>query len=79
MASPRRSPPTTSPNAFATRFSGMVSTAAEEMSNCLRRSRRSGDRCGVLWGLKLNPAIQEAAFVPNPQHGYVRVLTIASP
>jgi hypothetical protein len=62
-------------NAYASRFAGLVSTAAEEIS------AGSQDpvvrRRALLWSLRLNPAVQEAAFLPNPQRGYVRVLTIA--
>jgi hypothetical protein len=61
-------------NAFASRFAGLVATAGEEIAatsddSALRRRT-------LLFGLRLKPAVQEAAFDPNPQAGYVRVLTI---
>jgi len=62
-------------NAYASSFAGLVATAAEEISagshDPLIRRR------ALLWSLRLNPAVQEAAFLPNPQRGYVRVLTIS--
>jgi hypothetical protein len=62
-------------NAYATRFSGLVSTAAEEIASA------SDDpvigRRSLLWTLRISPAVQEAAFSPNPQRGFVRALTIA--
>ncbi len=62
-------------NAYAARFSGLVSTAAEEIaagSQDLLVRRRA-----LLWSLRMNPAIREAAFLPNPQRGFVRILTVA--
>jgi len=62
-------------NAYASRFTGLVSTAGEEITAA------SDDptirRRALLWSLRLNPAVQEAAFHPNPQAGYIRTLTIA--
>jgi hypothetical protein len=62
-------------NAFATRFAGLVSTAGEEIA--LVSDDPAIRRRTVLWGLRLNPAVQEAAFLPNPRAGYVRILTIS--
>jgi hypothetical protein len=62
-------------NAYASRFAGLVSTAGEEIAASSQDPmirRRS-----LLWSLRLNPAVQDAAFLPNPQLGYVRVLTIS--
>ena len=62
-------------NAYASRFSGLVSTAAEEISagsQDVRTRRRA-----LLWSLRMNPPVQDAAFHPNPQLGYVRALTVA--
>jgi hypothetical protein len=60
--------------AFASGFAGLVGTAAEEISN------RSDDpvmrRRALLFGLRLDPAVRDAAFLPNPRAGYLRVLTI---
>jgi len=62
-------------NAFASRFAGLVATAAEEIA------ATSDDptlrRRALLFQLRLVPAVQEAAFAPNPAAGYVRALTIA--
>ncbi|MCL4683589.1 hypothetical protein KJ059_02445 [Myxococcota bacterium] len=61
-------------NAYAARFAGLVSTVAEEISagsdDSLIRRR------ALLWSLRMNPAVHEAAFLPNPQMGYVRAVTI---
>lgn len=62
-------------DAYATRFAGLVSTAGEEIA------ATSDDptirRRTLLWTLRIVPAVQEAAFVPDPRAGYVRVVTIA--
>src|SRR5512134_764090 len=62
-------------NGFASRFAGLVSTAGEEIA------ATSDDptlrRRALLFSLRLTPAVQEQAFVPDPREGYVRVLTIA--
>jgi hypothetical protein len=62
-------------NAYATGFSGLVSTAAEEIANSSDDPRLQ--RRTLLWVQRLPPAVQEAAFVPNPRQGYVRALTVA--
>ncbi len=62
-------------NAYAASFSGRVSTASEEISAGSQDPRVR--RRALLWSLRMNPPVQEAAFLPNPQRGYVRVLTIA--
>lgn len=62
-------------HAYASRFSGLVSTAAEEISTDSQDTRVR--RRALLWSSRMNPAVQEAAFLPNPQLGYVRALTIA--
>jgi len=62
-------------DAYATRFGGLVSTAAEEIaatSDDPMLRRRT-----LLWTRSLPPAVNEAAFMPNPQAGYVRALTVA--
>lgn len=62
-------------DAYATRFGGLVSTAAEEIaatSDDPMLRRRT-----LLWTQALPPAVNEAAFMPNPQAGYVRALTVA--
>lgn len=62
-------------NAYASRFGGLVSTAGEEIvagSDDPTIRRRT-----LLWRLRLVPAVQEAAFLPDPRAGYVRVVTIA--
>jgi hypothetical protein len=61
-------------NAYATRFSGLVSTAAEEIS--LASDSPTIRRRSLLWGLRLNPAVREASLQPNPRAGYLRALTI---
>jgi hypothetical protein len=60
--------------AFANRFAGRVSTAGEQIaaSNDDPLVRRRA----VLWGLRLNPVVREAAFLPNPKQGYLQLLTI---
>jgi len=63
-------------NAYASRFNGVVSTASEDIS--LASDDPTTRRRALLWGLRLNPAVKEAAFQPNPQGGYVRMLTIAA-
>jgi hypothetical protein len=62
-------------NAYTSRFSAVVSTASEDIS--LASDDPTTRRRALLWGLRLNPAVKEAAFQPNPQGGYVRMLTIA--
>jgi len=62
-------------NAYASRFSGLVTTAGEEIS--ARSSTPAVRRRALLWGLRLGPAVQEAAFHPNPRAGYVQMLTVA--
>jgi hypothetical protein len=61
-------------NAFSTRFSGLVSTAGEEISAA--SDSPTTRRRTLLWSLRLTPAVQEAAFAPDPRAGYVRVLTV---
>lgn len=61
-------------NAFASVFAGLVSTAAEEIA--AGTDDPTIRRRALLFGLRLNPAVQDAAFASNPREGYVRVLTI---
>lgn len=62
-------------NAFASRFSALVSTAGEEIM--LGTDDPAIGRRVLLWNLRLTPAVNDAAFQPNPRAGYVRMLTIA--
>lgn len=61
-------------NGFVGRFAGLVSTAGEEIA------ATSDDptlrRRALLLSLRMVPAVQGAAFVPNPRAGYVQSLTI---
>jgi hypothetical protein len=61
-------------NAYAARFAGLVSTAAEEISAGSDDPRIR--RRALLWRIRLNPAVQEATFLPNPRNGYIRSVTI---
>lgn len=61
-------------NAFASRFAGLVSTAAEEIG--AKSDSPTIRRRTLLWSLRLSPAVQEVAFGPDPRAGYVRVLTV---
>lgn len=62
-------------DAYSTRFGGLVSTAAEEIASATDDS--AVRRRALLWNQRLPPAVNEAAFLGNPQRSYVRVLTIA--
>jgi hypothetical protein len=62
-------------NAYASRFNAVVSTASEDIS--LASDDPTTRRRALLWGMRMNPAVTEAVFQPNPQAGYVRMLTIA--
>lgn len=62
-------------NAYASRFNAVVSTASEDIS--LASDDPTIRRRTLLWGMRMNPAVTEAVFQPNPQAGYVRMLTIA--
>src|SRR5262245_32197277 len=62
-------------DAFATRFAGLVASAAEEIAHSSNST--TVDRRAVLWPMRLIPAVRESAFLPNPRRGYVRALTIA--
>ncbi|MEB2343496.1 MAG: hypothetical protein OZ948_02015 [Deltaproteobacteria bacterium] len=62
-------------SAYASRFSALVTTAGEEIS--LADDSPATRRRVLLWKLRLAPAIDDAAFQPNPRAGYVRMLTIA--
>ncbi len=62
-------------DAYSTRFTGLVSTAAEEIASATNDS--AVRRRALLWNQRLPPAVNEAAFLGNPQRSYVRVLTIA--
>lgn len=61
-------------NAYASRFAGTVSTAGEEIA--ARSDEPLIRRRTLLWKLRMTPAIQEAAFVPDPRAGYVRALAV---
>src|SRR5262245_11575349 len=61
--------------AFATRFAGLVASAAEEIAHS--STSTTVDRRAVLWQMRLIPAVREAAFLSNPRQGYVRALTIS--
>jgi hypothetical protein len=60
---------------YASRFSALVSTAGEEIS--LAAGSPTIRRRSLLWGMRINPAVQEAALRPNPRAGYVRALTVS--
>jgi hypothetical protein len=62
-------------NAFASRFAGLVATAGEQISAA--SDDPAVRRRTLLWSLRLNPAVQEAAFQPNPRAGYLGALGIA--
>lgn len=62
-------------NAFASRFAGVVATAGEEIAAGSREPAIR--RRALLWSLRMTPAVQEAAFAPDPRAGYVRALTVA--
>lgn len=62
-------------NAFASRFSALVSTAGEEIS--LADDSPATRRRVLLWQLRLAPAVNDASFQPNPRVGYVQALTIS--
>lgn len=62
-------------NAYATRFAGLVSTAAEEIAAA--SDEPATRRRALLWNLRLVPAVQEASFHPDPRTGYVHALTVA--
>jgi hypothetical protein len=63
-------------NAFASRFTALVSTAGEEIM--LGTDDPTIGRRVLLWSLRLTPAVNDAAFQTNPRAGYVRLLTIAT-
>jgi hypothetical protein len=50
-------------------------TAAEEIAAAT--DDPTTRRRTLLWSLRMGPAVQQAAFSPNPQAGYVRALTIS--
>ena len=62
-------------SAFASRFAGVVSTAAEEIV-ASHRDDSTIRRRALLWTVRLTPLVQEAAFLPNPRSGYLRVITV---
>jgi hypothetical protein len=60
---------------FATRFGGIVGSAAEDISNAT--DQRSMRKRTLLWRMRMIPAAQAAAFSDPAQEGYLRALGLA--
>ena len=60
---------------FATRFGGVVGSAAEDISEAT--DQRSIRRRTLLWRMRMIPAAQAAAFSDPAQEGYLRALGIS--
>jgi hypothetical protein len=60
---------------FATRFSAIVGSAAEDISNAT--DQRVMRRRTLLWRMRMIPAVQAAAFSDPAQESYLRALGLA--
>jgi len=60
---------------FATRFGGVVGSAAEDISDAT--DQRVIRRRTLLWRMRMIPAAQAAAFSDSAQEGYLRALGLA--
>jgi len=60
---------------FATRFSGIVGSAAEDISDAT--DQRSIRKRTLLWRMRMIPAVQAAAFSDSAQEGYLRALGLS--